>query len=452
MEVEETLSQGLKREYKVVIAANELTERFNDKLSKLSQSIRLPGFRPGKVPQELLRKRYGAALETELVEEAVKETASKAIAEKGLRPAVQPELLEVGKYEQGKNLEYRFAIEALPDIQPGDFRSIALERIKPTVEDADVQAGLARLAASNPDLKPAEAGHKAEKGDVLVIDFSGTIAGVEFPGGSATGHHVQLGSNALMPGFEDQLVGAAAGEKRDVTVTFPADYRAKNLAGKEAVFAVTVNEIKRPATAEIDDAFAERLGAKDLADLKSQVRKQIENDFTAVSRMRLKRQLLDKLADTHDFPVPQAMVESEFTGIWKEIERHKEAGTLDEGDRGKSDEELKSEYRKIAERRVRLGLLLAEVGRRNNIDVSREEVGRAMMREAQRFPGQERKVLDFYQKNPDALGQLRAPLYEDKVVDFILELAKIEERALTGKELLALDQGDDAGGAAAVRT
>jgi trigger factor len=443
MEVQETLSEGLKREYKVVIAANELADRFNSKLSKLGQTIRLPGFRPGKVPEALLRQRYGPALASELVEEAVKETATKAIEEKGLRPALQPELLEVGKYEEGKNLEYRFAVEALPDIEPGDFRSISLERIKASVDDSDIQAGLDRLAANNPDLKPAEAGRKAEKGDVLVIDFTGTINGAAFPGGSATDHHLQLGSNSLIPGFEDQLEGASAGEKREVKVTFPADYRAKNLAGKEAVFAVTVKELKQPAKATVDDAFAQKLGAKDLADLQAQVRKQIESDYGALSRIRLKRQLLDKLASNHDFPVPHGMVEAEFANIWKEIENHKKAGTLDEADKTKSDEELRAEYRKIAERRVRLGLLLAEVGRRNKIEVSREEIGRAMVREAQRFPGQERKVLDFYQKSPDALGQLRAPLYEDKVVDFILELAKVQDRTVSGKDLVALDQADE---------
>jgi trigger factor len=444
MNVTETLSQGLKREYKVVIPAQDLQAKYSDKLAKLTQNIRLPGFRPGKVPPALLRKRYGDALATEVVEEAVSETASKAMTDKGLRPALQPKLLEVGKFEEGKDLEFRFAVEALPDIEPMDFRQLALERVKVGVEETDVDAALTRLREGNPDLNPAPADRKAEKGDVAVIDFAGTIGGVAFPGGSAEGHHLKLGGGGFIPGFEDQLIGAAAGEKREVKVTFPAEYPAKNLAGKEAAFAVTVKELKQPVTAEANDAFAERVGAKDLADLKGQIRKQIEGDYASLARMRLKRQLLDKLAEGHGFAVPEGMVEAEFNLIWREVEEQKKQGQMDEADKAKPEEELKAEYRKIAERRVRLGLLLAEVGKRNKIEVSREELGQAIVREAQRYPGQERKVIDYYQQNQEALAQLRAPLYEDKVVDYILALAKISEKSVTPKELTALAEAEAA--------
>lgn len=452
MNVTETLSEGLKREYKVVIPAQDLAAKYSDKLQKLTQNVRLPGFRPGKVPAALLRKRYGDALASEVVEEAVSETASKTLTDKGLRPALQPKLLEVGKFEEGKDLEFRFAIEALPDIEPMDFRQIALERVKVTVDEADIEAALTRLREGNPDLKPADAGRKAASGDVAVIDFAGTINGVAFPGGSAEGHHLRLGSGGFIPGFEEQLVGATAGEKRDVKVAFPAEYPAKNLAGKEAVFAVAVKELKQAHPAELNDAFAERVGAKDLADLKAQIRKQIEGDYASLARMRLKRQLLDKLAEGHGFAVPDGMVEAEFNLIWREVEEQKKQGQLDEADKAKPEEELKAEYRKIAERRVRLGLLLAEVGKRNTIEVSREELGQAIVREAQRYPGQERKVIDYYQQNPDAMAQLRAPLYEDKVVDYILELAKLSEKSVTPKELTALAEAESAEKAAGGET
>jgi trigger factor len=377
-----------------------------------------------------------------VVEEVVSETASKTLDEKGLRPAVQPKLLEVGKFEEGKDLEYRFAVETLPDIEPMDFRHLSLERVKVVAEEDDIEAALKRLSEGNPDLQPADAGRTAEKGDVAVIDFVGSIDGKPFPGGSAEDHHLHLGSGSFIPGFEDQLIGAAAGEQREVKVTFPADYQAKTLAGKEASFAVTVKEIKLPVPADITDAFAERLGAKDVADLKSKIRQQIESDFASLARMRIKRQLLDRLAEGHDFAVPQAMVDSEFELIWREVEEQRKSGQVDESDKAKSDDELKAEYRKIAERRVRLGLLLAEVGKRNKIEVSREEIGQAIVREAQRFPGQERKVIDYYQQNQDAMAQLRAPLYEDKVVDYVLELAKIDEKTLTPKELAALSEAE----------
>jgi trigger factor len=444
MNVTETLVQGLKREYKVIIPAEDLAAKYSDKLEKLTQNVRLPGFRPGKVPAALLRKRYGDALASEVVEEAVSENASKALTDKGLRPALQPKLLEVGKFEEGKDLEFRFAVEALPDIEPMDFRQLALERVKVNVEEGDLEAPLKRLSEGNPDMKPTEAGRKAETGDVTVIDFAGTIGGTAFPGGSAEGHHLRLGSSSFIPGFEDQLMGATAGEKRDVKVTFPADYAAKNVAGKEAVFAVTVKEIKQAVPAELNDAFAERVGAKDLADLRAQIRKQIEADYASLARMRLKRQLLDKLAEGHEFAVPEGMVEAEFNLIWREVEEQKKQGQMDEADKARSEDELKADYRKIAERRVRLGLLLAEVGKRNKIEVSREELGQAIVREAQRFPGQERKVIDYYQQNNEALAQLRAPLYEDKVVDYILELAKVSEKSVSPKELTALAEAEAA--------
>jgi trigger factor len=311
------------------------------------------------------------------------------------------------------------------------------------VPEADIEATLKRLGEANPDIKDAVPGRAAEKGDVLNIDFVGTVDGATFQGGTAAGFHIRLGSGQFIPGFEDQLLGAKAGEKRDVNVTFPADYGAANLAGKAAIFSCVVNEVKPAVPAAIDDKLAEKAGLKNLGELRDQVRKQMEGDYGSVTRMRLKRQLLDKLAEAHGFAVPESMVESEFAGIWQQIEAQKKAGQLDEADAKKPEDELKAEYRKIAERRVRLGLLLAEVGKRNKIEVSQQELGQAIVRDAQRYPGQERKVIDFYQKNEAALAQLRAPIFEDKVVDYILELAKVAEKSVSPAELQAIGEADE---------
>lgn len=437
MQVTETNAEGLRREFRIVIPAGDFQAKFERRLQEVGRTVRLPGFRPGKVPLSLLKQRYGSSLMGEIVESTVSDSSSQVMNERGLRPAGEPKI-EIVSFAEGKDLEYSMAVELIPDIVPMDFAKLELERLTVDVDEAEVDRALQRLAEQYRGTSPVAEPRPAEKGDILVIDFAGRIGGEPFPGGSATGHHVALGSGFSIPGFEEQLVGARVGDHIDVTVTFPADYPNEALAGKEAVFAVDVREHKVPDPVAVDEDLAKKLGAESLDALRQSVRRRIEADYGAISRARLKRQLLDVLAAEHSFVLPAAMVEAEFEAIWRQIEADREKGRLDPEDEGKSEEVLRQEYREIAERRVKLGLLLSEVGRLNNIQVTREELGEAVVREAGRYPGQERKVLDFYQKNPQALAQLRAPLYEDKVVDFILEIAQPRERKVTPDELTAI--------------
>jgi trigger factor len=311
---------------------------------------------------------------------------------------------------------------------------VKLERVKVEVPDGEVDDSLERIAKRQGGSEPASDDHAAANGDIVVIDFVGRIDGTEFPGGAANGHYLELGSGTFIPGFEDQLVGVKKGEKRTVKVDFPADYANSELAGKAAEFEVTVNEVRAPKQVAVDDELAKSLGLPDLAELKKQAKERIEKEYGTVARARLKRQLLDILSDNHDFTLPEGLVDIEFNAIWRQIEEDMKAGRLDEEDKGKSEEQLKQEYRDIAVRRVKLGLLLSEVGRQNNIEVPQEELTRAVIAEARRYPGQEKQVIDFYQRSPEALNQLRAPLYEEKVVDFIVEQAQVTERPLSPEE------------------
>lgn len=434
MQVTETQAEELKREYTIVIPATEIDEKIDDRLKELSGQVNLPGFRPGKVPMSLLKQRFGKSVLGEVLEKAVTDSSSQALSERSLRPAMQPKI-EVTSFDEGKDLEYTMSVELLPDVTPMDFGSLELERVKVAVPDAEVDEALGRIAESHKTSKPLEKPRKAEQGDVVVIDFKGTVDGEALPGMAADDHHLELGSNQFIPGFEDQLVGADVDEEREVKVTFPETYGNDKLAGREAIFMVKVKGIEESVPAEIDDKLAENLGAENLEGLKGRIREQIEGEYAKVARSRLKRELLDKLADNHDFAVPGGMVDVEFEGIWKQVEEERKQGDVDDEDAGKDDEELKTEYRAIAERRVRLGLLLSEVGSSNNIDVSQEEVNRALFTEAQNYPGQEQQVLEYYKNTPEALANLRAPIFEDKVIDFITDLSKVTERELTPDEL-----------------
>ncbi len=448
MQVIETNAEGLRREFKVVIPASDFQSRLETRLHEVGRSVRVPGFRPGKVPISLLKQRYGQSVMGEILERAVNDSSSKLMSERGLRPAGAPKI-EIVSFAEGNDLEYSLAVELIPDITPMDFGQLQLERMVAEVPDSEVEAALERLAARRRRTRPIEAPRPAEKGDVLVLDYVGRIDGKEFAGGSATEQYVELGAAGLLPGFEEQLAGSRAGDHMNVKVTFPGQHPNAELAGKEAVFDVTVREHREPEAVSVDDSLAKDLGAENLDALRRTVRERIQSEYAALGRGRLKRQLLDKLAAAHEFTLPAAMVDAEFEAIWRQIEADRKEGRLDPEDQGKSEEDLKAEYRGIAARRVKLGLLLSEVGRLNNIQVSNEEVGRAIMTEARRYPGQERKVAEFYQKTPQALAQLRAPLYEDKVVDFILELARISERTVSSEELMALpgaEAGDAVGG------
>jgi trigger factor len=436
MQVTETLSEDLKREFKVVVAAKDISEKLEVRLEELGQQVRIPGFRPGKVPLTILKQRFGTSVMGEIVEQAVNDASSQAMDERGLRPAMQPKI-EITSFDEGKDLEYTMALELLPEIEPMDFAELELERLAVDVQDDETQEALGRLASNQMQTEALEEPRKSLSGDVLVIDFKGTVDGEAFPGMSGEDHHLELGANRFVEGFEDQLVGVDAGQDLDVKVTFPEAYVNDKLAGKDAVFQVKVKDILQAKPHPIDDELAQSLGEEDLDSLKEKVKEQIAGEYNAAARARLKRALLDKLAEAHGFGVPMGMVDLEFDAIWGQIEKEREEGRVDPDDKGKSDEELKAEYREIAERRVRLGLLLSEVGRSNGIEVTDDEVNQALVREAQRHPGHEREVFEFYQKSPEGLANLRAPLFEDKVVDFIIQLAKVEERKVTADELRA---------------
>ncbi|HXV25527.1 MAG TPA: trigger factor [Alphaproteobacteria bacterium] len=434
MQVTETLADGLKREFKVVVPAADIERKFSERLTRLAASARLPGFRPGKVPTSLLRKRYGSSVMGEVLDQAVSDSSAETIRSRGLRPAMQPKV-SIAKFAEGEDLEYTMALELLPDIEPMDFSSLELERLIVEVPDSEIEETLKGLAQRQRHSRPVVEPRPARQADILVIDFVGRLGETEFQGGSAEDYHLELGGGTFIPGFEDQLLGALPGEQRKVEVTFPSDYGNADLAGKEANFTVSVKEIREPLETAIDDELAKTMGLENLEALRQRLREQIQAEYRALARVRLKRGLLDALAERHRFPVPAGMVDSEFQDIWRQVEADRKEGRLDPEDAAKSEEELRREYTSIADRRVRLGLLLSEVGRNNNIQVTAEELNRGVLEEARRFPGRERQVFEYYQKNPEMAARLRAPIYEDKIVDFILELARVIDRTVTPQEL-----------------
>lgn len=446
MQITESNAEGLKHEMTVVIEAADIERRVTDRLTEIGRTIRLPGFRPGKVPLNVLRKRYGSSVMGEVLERTVSDSSNEAMRERNLRPALQPKV-EILSFNEGKDLQYKLAVEVLPQIALMNFGELTLERLKPEVPEAEIDRALERIAQQQRKSEAVE--RAAEKGDVVVMDFVGSVDGAEFPGGSAKDYSLELGTGSFVPGFEDQLIGIKAGEERKIDITFPADYGNTELAGKAAAFAVTAKSIKAVVPQPIDESLATAIGMENLAALRQVVRDRIERDYQGVARQKLKTVLLDKLGEHHQFTVPQGMVDIELETIWRQYqaqaERAKEAGTP-AAEPVKDEAAVKAEYRDISERRVRLGLVLAEVGSKNNITVTQDELNRAMADEARRFPGQERHVIEYYRNNPGAIDQLRAPIYEDKVIDFILELAQVTDRTVPLAELLAADQ-DEAGDA-----
>jgi trigger factor len=431
MEVTELPAEGLKRQFKIVVPAGDLSAKVDERLAEMARTAQMPGFRAGKVPVGLLKKQYGQALFGEAVEQAVNSSTAKAIEDRGLKPAMQPRV-DLKQLEEGKDVEFEVAIEVLPEIGKLDFSDVALERLKATVPDKDVDEAIDRIAKANREQKPVDPPRPAQKGDAIKLDFVGSVDGKEFPGGAAQDYTLEIGSGSFIPGFEDQLIGAEVGKEVDVKVTFPAEYGAPELAGKDAVFKCTIKEILEFVDKPADDELAKKNNFENLEAMRKAVADRIGQDYARISRSMIKRQLLDKLADAHKFAVPEGLVESEFNAIWQRIEEAKKNGQKLEDD----EEKMRKEYRDIAERRVRLGLLLADVGRSNSIDVTPEELNQAVMREAMRYPGQERQVLEFYGKNAELKEQLRAPIFEEKTVDFILELAKVAEKPVTPEELL----------------
>ncbi len=445
MQITETLAEGLKHDFRVVVPADDLRAEIDRKLEEYGAGMRLPGFRPGKAPMKILRQRFGRAVEGEILEATINRGAQQAIEERGLKPAVMPQVDMVSDLENGLpagvDLEYTVSVEALPEIEPVDFGSLELERLEAEPAEETVDEEIGRIAQSAAELTPVEEDRGAREGDILTIDFEGKIDGEAFAGGAAEDYEIELGSDEFIPGFEDQLAGVRAGESRDVEVVFPEDYNAAHLAGKTAVFSVEVKQVRERRTDDPDDELAKRIGFGDLAALRQGVVDRVKGQYADVSRMIVKRNLFDRLEELHDFPLPESMVEREFESIWGEVEKRLEEPDDEEVREGKTDEELRDEYRKVAERRIRLGLLLAEIGRQNNIEVSEEDLQRAMFTQVQRFPGQEQVVLDFYRNNPSALSQFEGPILENKVVDFILELVQVTTRQVSAEELVAASEG-----------
>jgi trigger factor len=447
MQVTEVESAGLKRAYTVVLPAGDIAAQRDRRLAALAKDLRIPGFRPGKVPTTVVRQRYGAAVMGEVLEQSVGDAMRQVISDRGLRPAIQPKV-ELKGGGEGTDLEFRMDLEVMPEIPMPDFAGIALERLKATPTEEQIDKALGAIAERNRSLEDIVEAPPAAKGEVVVCDFTGRRPkeGAEgdgpeaweaFSGGTATDLPIEIGGGGFIPGFTEQLEGITPGETRTVTVTFPADYGAKDLAGKEARFEVTAKALKRPVVPPVDDALAKAIGFDDLAALRERIRHQLQGEYDALSRLRLKRALLDQLSERASFTVPEGMVEAEFAQIWQRVEADLKAGRLDKDDQGKDEATLKAEYRAIAERRIRLGLLLSEIGRTNNIQVGAEELARAMRQEAARYPGQEQQVMEFFRKNPQAADNLRAPIFEEKVVDFMLELANVSDREVSPEELTA---------------
>jgi len=445
MQITQTVSEDLRRQFTVTIAASELDAKVTKRLEEMKPRVNLKGFRPGKAPVSFLKKQFGKSVMGEVVEQAVNEGSQKAIADNQLKPALQPRVEPVGDVQQvvdGKaDLQFTVTVDLMPDFETADVSKLAVERLTSEVSDADVDEALDRLAKQTRGYAAKVEGEAAAKDDVATIDFLGSIDGVPFDGGKGENFNLTLGSGQFIPGFEDQLIGAKAGEQRDVKVTFPAEYHAADLAGKEAVFAVTVKEIKTPEEAKVDDELATKMGLENLTTLKDRVRDQVKGDFTAASRLHLKRRILDALDSAHDFPLPPAMVEAEFESIWAQVEAELKREGKTAADEGKTEDELKAEYRAIAERRVRLGLVLGKLGEQNGITITGEEVNRAIMARARQFPGQEQQVFQYYANNQQAQAEIRAPLFEDKVVDFIAELAQVTDKPVD-RETLFKDPDD----------
>lgn len=453
MQVTETLSKGLKRELKVVIAASDLETRLKARIDRMKDGLKLKGFRPGKVPAVHIKKTYGVSMMQELLQEMIKESSQKALKERKEKPASEPKVElpkdpAVMKAVIGgeADFEYDMSYEIIPDFTVADLAKIELEKPVAKIPDEEVEAALEKLAADQKRFSPKKDGATAEMGDAVRMDFTGRIDGEVFDGGTAEDMQLELGSKQFLPGFEDQLVGVATGDEKDVTLTFPEDYSPnKHLAGKEAVFSVKIKEVGMPLTFKPDDAFAASIGLESIDKLRENVRTQLEDGAESASRAKLKRKLLDALDEAHDFELPPNLLEQEFEGIWKQYEVEKKAADEKGEDisEGKSDRELRAEYHTIAERRVRLGLVLARIGEDSGVTVSNEEIHAGIMRQARDFSGQEKQIFEFYQKNPNAVNQIRAPLYEEKVIDYILELAKVSDVPVSSDELYKEDEDED---------
>jgi trigger factor len=442
MQVTETLAEGLKHEFQISVPASDLDAKADARLVDLKEKVRLNGFRPGKVPVSHLKKVYGRSVMAETIDQTIRDTNSQIFTERGFRLATEPKITmpteqkDVEDILTGKSdLTYTVSIEVVPPIQLADFKSFSVEKPVAEVTDADVDEAIKRIADQSRAFAAKGEGAKADTGDRVTISFKGSINGTPFDGGTGENIPVTIGSNAFIPGFEEQLLGMAAGETRTLKVSFPKNYASEQLAGQPAEFETTATLIEAPQDTEINDEFAKTLGLESLDALKQAARERLTTEFAGAARQRVKRLLLDRLDESHQFEAPPSLVEEEFDLMWKSIKAEMESSGKTFADEDTTEEAAKEEYRKIADRRVRLGLVLSEIGEKNKITVTDDEVGRAVIERARQMPGREKEVWDYYRSNANALAQLRAPIYEDKVVDFILELANVTEKKVTRDDL-----------------
>jgi trigger factor len=442
MQTVETLNEGLKRAYRITIPAADVDARVDGELKRMAPRIRMPGFRPGKVPANLVRKMHGPALQQQALETAVQEGVQKLLSEQRLRPATQP-AVELKESGQGQDTVVTVELETLPEIPAPQIDGLKLERLTAEVTDAEVEERLAQLASGQKSFDPAPADYAAQIGDLVIMDYEGRVGGEAFEGGKGEGMSIELGSGRLIPGFEDQLVGARANEQRTLNVTFPAEYNVEYLKGREATFEVTINEVQKPRETQLDDGFAQSLGLESIDQLRGLLRGQVEQEHLGLTRTHMKRKLLDQLAAAHDFPVPPSMVEAEFNQIWQQLEQ--EAGHEADPDAARAEMAAdRNDYRNIAERRVRLGLLLSEIGQANGVDVSSQEMNQLIAQAAQQYrPADRDKFVQYVRADAMAAAQLRAPLFEDKVVDFLFSKAEVTDRTVSLQQLQAEIESED---------
>ena len=443
MQIVETTNEGLKRAYTITIPGTEITAKIEGEVSKLAPQVRMPGFRPGKVPANLVRKMHGPALHQEALNTSIREAMDRLVADHKLRPAMQPEVALGEGYEEGNDAQLSVALEVLPTIASPSLEGLKLDKLVVPVTDGEIEEAIKRIAAGSKSFTDAKKGKKAADGDQLIVDFVGKLDGVEFEGGKAEDAAVEIGANRFIPGFEEQLVGAKAGDEKTINVTFPADYPAENLKGKEVTFDITIKAVKVAGEATIDEEFAKNLGLESLEMLQTLLRGQLEQETAGLTRTQMKRQLLDLLAAGHDFDVPPSMVEAEFAQIWQQLTQEAQ-GEEDTEAALKEIEDEKDDYRAIAVRRVRLGLLLSEIGQANGVEVTAQEMNMLLGQAAQQYRDEDRqRFAEYIQSDPLAAAQLRAPLYEDKVVDFLFDKAEVTEKTVTKDELQAAIEAEE---------
>jgi trigger factor len=443
MQVTEIKNEGLLREYTVNLESGAIAEQVESQLKSMASRVKIPGFRPGHIPMTVLKQRFGKDVMGEVIERAVSQSSQQLLREKNLRPALQPKV-EITSYEDGGDLNFRVELEVMPEVPAIDFSKIALEKLVCTVDDKEIDEAVKALADRNKTFVRAEKGTKAQNGSQVIIDFTGSVDGVEFEGGKAKSFALELGSGQFINGFEEQLVGKKEGDDVVVKVTFPEQYHKDDLAGKAAEFAVKIHEVKNSEATTVDEEFAKKLGFADVEALRNAVKEQFTGDYANTARSRMKKHLFDALEKDCAFAIPAGMMELEFGSIWEKLQQAKKEG--DEVISAKSDDELRTEYTKIAERRVKLGILLSDVALKNKITVNQDELSRAVMQQAGQYPGQERRIFEFYQKNPQHLEELRGPILEEKAVDFILGKVKVTQRTVSREELM--DEADESAEAA----